>query len=46
MKFKKYFFALAILGAFAFTSCTPNSLNDDDTQQADIRKVKKRLTHG
>ena len=40
MKIKKYFFALAILGALAFTSCTPNSLNDDDTQQFRKSRVK------
>lgn len=45
MKTKKYFFALAILGALVFTSCTPNSLNDDGPQQ--IRKDQIKVpTHG
>ncbi len=44
MKIKKYFFAFAILGALAFTACTPNSLSDDDTQE--VRKDRlKRPSH-
>ncbi len=46
MKTKKYFFALAILGALVFASCTPNSINDDDTQQVDKRRLKKNDLHG
>ncbi len=40
MKTKKYFFALAILGALMFASCTPNSISDDGPQQVDKTKVK------
>ncbi len=37
----KTFVALAMVGMFAFASCTPNSINDDDnTQQIDKTKVK------
>ncbi len=46
MKTKKIFFALAILGALAFTACTPNSLNDDEPQQVRIDKIKKKLPNG
>ena len=31
--------ALAMVGMFAFASCTPNSINDD-TQQIDKTKIK------
>ena len=40
MKIKKYFFALAILGALVFTSCTPNSISDDEPQQIKKSQVK------
>lgn len=40
MKTKKTLFALAMVGMFAFASCTPNSINDDDRQQIDKTKVK------
>ena len=41
MKTKKTLFALAMVGMFAFASCTPNSINDDDnTQQVDKTKLK------
>ncbi len=40
MKTKKYFLALAILGALVFTSCTPNSLNDDEPQQVRKSQIK------
>lgn len=41
MKTKKYLFALAMVGMFAFASCTPNSVNDDDnTQQVKTKKLK------
>ena len=40
MKTKKYFFALAIIGALAFTSCTPNSLSDDEPQLIKRSAVK------
>ena len=46
MKTKKYFFALAILGALAFTSCTPNSLNDDDTQEVRKSAITKTPRNG
>ena len=45
MKTKKYFFALAIMGALMFASCTPNSISDDGPQQADKTKIKVP-THG
>jgi len=41
MKTRKIFYALALVGMFAFASCTPNSINDDDnTQQVDKSKLK------
>jgi len=48
MKTKKYLFALAMVGMFAFASCTPNSINDDDnTEQAgDVKKVKHLPSNG
>ena len=36
----KTLIALAMVGMFAFASCTPNSINDDDTQQIDRDKIK------
>lgn len=46
MKLQKYVFAVAILGTLAFTSCTPNSL-DDDTNGQQIERSKIIIpTHG
>ncbi len=33
MKFKNYLFIVAILGAFLFVSCTPENIEDEQTDQ-------------
>lgn len=46
MKLQKYVFAVAILGTLAFTSCTPNSLDDDTNGQQIERNQIKVPTNG
>jgi len=46
MKTRKYFFALAMVGMFAFASCTPNSINDDDNTEQIEKKKRKLVKNG
>ena len=40
MKLKNYIFLAAVFGATLFVSCTPESIEDDQTeQQIDLRTV-------
>jgi hypothetical protein len=41
MKLKNYLFVAAIFGATLFVSCTPESIEDDNTeQQVDATKIQ------
>ncbi len=45
MKVKNYLFIVAIFGATLFVSCTPESIEDDQTEQQ-IDKYQKPLQNG
>ncbi len=40
MKFKNYLFLVAILGAFLFVSCTPENIEDEQTEQQVDREME------
>lgn len=45
MKLQKYFFIAAIFGATLFISCTPENIEDDQTEQQ-VDKTLKPLQNG
>ncbi|NND63125.1 MAG: hypothetical protein HKN48_08000 [Flavobacteriaceae bacterium] len=45
MKFKNYLFIVALLGAFAFVSCTPENIEDGSTEQQ-VDNTLRPLTNG
>ena len=45
MKIKNYLFIVALLGAFAFVSCTPENIEDETTPQQ-VDKTLRPLQNG
>ncbi len=46
MKFKNYLFIVAIFGATLFVSCTPESIEDDQTEQQIDRDRNRPAQNG